>query len=1240
MPLKKDLLLEELAFTRDEIIAHTYHQKGYVPEVCNDQALQEIASKKPTKISDFKAIQGLNDAFLELYAERFLNVVSKHKSQSIHEVSVSKSAKKTLSEYQDRLTNLSRRNRNLYTPRVTQKHAVDLYQEHLIDKIIKFLSNPKQKTLKLTNYIEGNEQDSFHRSLVVLHREMRYVKKDKGSYDLFIAYPFVQGRLPKDDFFIKAPLLFFPVTLERKGYDFHLTKNTEKDILINRDLILANHKIHRFHDIDIPPTIDPFSVQEFNKNILEYYKDHHIIIQGEINPKEPIIPFENITLNDLPKRTSKKLVLESNILLGKYTMYTSHIQEDIHEIIQRKSYNDLLETLIDRPFHLYDYRNAVPFKQTAHQTFTEKQLNYINEVNYAQEKVLSLIDENDQLVIWGPPGTGKSQTITNIIAHQIAKKENVLVVSEKKVALDVILARLKEASNYTLFIDDAQNKSQFYSQIKDVMNPRPPSRTQNNDRYSIDYRIDKIIQHLQNIQNTFYTPNGSDIKPYTIYHRYLKDNKISEDLLPEDVYKTFKSRFKHFKFDDFKQLEMQFDEKKLLKSMFLYTQYIESYPILKHINIQLTRTEKQKRNTLLDTLETKIESLENASFLKRRRIAKTIISQHSREIDYLYTKKKHTKKFLKLLLRDPALFIIMRKHHSHFERYERIYNTLTKDQKNYIEMLRKDEPFKNITDIEKLHNHLFDCYYTGYIERFEALNQKHVESLNEYQQHLEVLKDLIQIKEAMNIDNFNMDLYQESLNLSNTKRNMDIKRHLESKRKKSVRDFIQDYQLELFSHIKVWLMTPEVVSEILPLNYAMFDLVVFDEASQLYVEKAIPTIYRARKVVIAGDTKQLRPSSLGSGRYDSNEDLEEENIPIAKDAESLLDLARYQYPETILNYHYRSSFEELIAFSNFAFYEGKLMVSPNVTVEKKPPIEYHVVEDGVWENRRNIKEAEQVITIVKKILRTRKQNESIGIITFNTQQRTQIEDLLDIEIYKNSRYSKKLQKELNRKENDEDQSLFVKNIENVQGDERDIIIFSTAYAKNKEGRFLRQFGWLNNEGGQNRLNVAISRAKKKIYFITSFYPENFRVDDLKGQGPKLLKRYMEYAYAISEKDHKQAENILKSLYQQNTVQQNLTESYLIENVEKRLKALDYKLEKNIGIGGYSIDFVLVDKQTHERVLGIICEDHRKMNTDVRDQYYHQEKYLNARGWTIYRIFGPNWFKDPNKEMRDIRKLLN
>ena len=279
----------------------------------------------------------------------------------------------------------------------------------------------------------------------------------------------------------------------------------------------------------------------------------------------------------------------------------------------------------------------------------------------------------------------------------------------------------------------------------------------------------------------------------------------------------------------------------------------------------------------------------------------------------------------------------------------------------------------------------------------------------------------------------------------------------------SVTKFMDKFKLELFDSIKIWLMTPEVVSDALPFEKNLFDLVIFDEASQLYVEKALPSIYRTKKVIVAGDQKQLKPSSLGKGRI--LDEIDEEEITDGfLEYESLLDAARYKYKHTMLNYHYRSKYEELIAFSNTAFYDNKLLVMANYPYDGKP-IE-RIKVNGSFIDKKNMEEANEVVRLVKEILNNRKNNETFGVITFNVSQMNLIEDLIEKEKSIDSDFSIKLTEEEHRTNNGENIGFFVKNIETVQGDERDIIIFCIGYAKGENGKVNINFGWLNQDGGE------------------------------------------------------------------------------------------------------------------------------------------------------------------------------
>ncbi|MBR2479709.1 MAG: hypothetical protein IKB56_00185, partial [Clostridia bacterium] len=374
-------------------------------------------------------------------------------------------------------------------------------------------------------------------------------------------------------------------------------------------------------------------------------------------------------------------------------------------------------------------------------------------------------------------------------------------------------------------------------------------------------------------------------------------------------------------------------------------------------------------------------------------------------------------------------------------------------------------------------------------------------------------------------------------------------------------EYFDELLLRLFP---CWLLSPEVVSTIFPLKRDLFDLVVFDEASQIFIENALPGIYRGTKIVIAGDNKQLRPTAgfvkKYFGDYSNTYDL---STQAALEVESLLDLATSRYYPVHLQYHYRSQYAELIDFSNAAFYENKLQIAPNTTKDSKEPPITRIKVKGTWQNRRNHEEAVAVVKLVKNIFNHRKFNESIGIVTFNVDQKEYIEDLLDSEADKSQTFRKQLFNEKNRIIDGENASLFVKNLENVQGDERDIIIFSVGYAKNDYDKVVAQFGPLSNEGGENRLNVAITRAKKKIYVVTSIEPEELdRAETTKNNSPKLLKKYLQYVRAVSENKPQEIKDILSTMHKSSTNIDPIG-AYEIQ-IKEALENLGYEVDINLG----------------------------------------------------------------------------
>ncbi|GAB4035711.1 AAA domain-containing protein [Spirosoma gilvum] len=334
-----------------------------------------------------------------------------------------------------------------------------------------------------------------------------------------------------------------------------------------------------------------------------------------------------------------------------------------------------------------------------------------------------------------------------------------------------------------------------------------------------------------------------------------------------------------------------------------------------------------------------------------------------------------------------------------------------------------------------------------------------------------------------------------------------------------VRKLMDSYADEVFKLVPCWLASPESVSAMFPLREDLFDLVIFDEASQCFSENGIPAIVRGKQVVVTGDNQQLRPSDLYRTRLDEND--QEDEVPAALEVESLLELAAQQLPQVSLTEHYRSRSLDLISFSNEHFYGNKLSLLPHFDEvnQHKPAIRYLNVK-GIWQQSTNPVEAEAVVQLLDQ-LSAEMPGRSIGVVTFNYPQQQLIQDMLEsasnVDILSaQNKSADKMSALLSTTAS----HLFVKNIENVQGDERDIIIFSIGYAPDERGRVSSNFGSLNARGGENRLNVAVTRARERVYVVTSLWPDQLNVTDTANEGPKLLKAYLGYALNVAQEQFK------------------------------------------------------------------------------------------------------------------------
>ncbi len=476
----------------------------------------------------------------------------------------------------------------------------------------------------------------------------------------------------------------------------------------------------------------------------------------------------------------------------------------------------------------------------------------------------------------------------------------------------------------------------------------------------------------------------------------------------------------------------------------------------------------------------------------------------------------------------------------------------------------------------------------------------------------------------------------------------------------------------------VWLMSPLSVSDTLPLAQE-FDTVIFDEASQIPVEDAVPSVFRAPQVIVVGDRMQMPPTRFFSSVDDEDGDIlvddEGFRLSISLDADSFLTQADQALDSTMLNWHYRSRSEALIAYSNHAFYQRRLATVPDTTVgsTSRPPIivggsegavageaaanvaevmsrpiSFHYLLHGEYRDRRNRPEADYVAELVRALL-ARPDNPTIGVVAFSEAQQSNIEDALDELAALDPDFAERYEREQVRVDGNEFVGLFVKNLENVQGDERDIVIMSVCYGPDPAGLIKMNFGPINNTGGERRLNVIFSRAKRHMVVVASM--RGGAITNVHNEGANHLARFLQYAEAESIGDQATAQAILESQVggpDRPGPESRAPEAGAVaELLAARLRDRGHRVETAVGRSSFRIDLVVQSGAVDSGVvesgdgdgagLGVLLEP--EIGASTYGRYLAEAGVLQAFGWRIVRVPLSDWHVDPDRVVERIEAGL-
>lgn len=431
-----------------------------------------------------------------------------------------------------------------------------------------------------------------------------------------------------------------------------------------------------------------------------------------------------------------------------------------------------------------------------------------------------------------------------------------------------------------------------------------------------------------------------------------------------------------------------------------------------------------------------------------------------------------------------------------------------------------------------------------------------------------------------------------------------------------IRKLIEEAGIAIQAIKPVFMMSPLSIANFLPPGSVEFDLVIFDEASQVRPVEALGAILRGKQLVVVGDTKQLPPTSF----FDNlNAELEEEDN-VTADLQSILGMCDAQgAPQRMLRWHYRSRHESLITLSNHAFYENKLVIFPSPGSRSRMGLVFHHLKDTVYDRgktRANQKEAEIVADAVLEHARTSPRL-SLGVAAFSMAQKQAIQDALELRRRKHPELEPFFTARA-------DEPFFVKNLENVQGDERDVIFISVGYGRAADGTVSMAFGPLNNEGGERRLNVLITRAKLRCEVFTNITADDIDTSRTQKYSIKALKSFLHYA------QHGRLDQLEK-------IAGLPADSPFEEMVAERLAANGYTVRRQVGSVGYYLDLAIVDTDNPGRyLLGIECDGAAYHSArSARDRDRLRQQVLESMGWRIYRIWSADWFRNPDREWKRL-----
>lgn len=1122
---------------------------------------------------------------------------------------------------------------------------------------------------------EKNAEERFKKDVLItrlknIHFDQEEDFLEHGTRSFGFGYPMlaIRSKLDKKRM-ILAPLFIWSLDIEplpNNHNAYRISRNEDHPIQLNPQLtaFLAQDQSIALEQIPEEYFDDScLSVEELATLTTRFCE---ILGAIEVNPEEGFVGIQEL---DYYEKMSEQQPLIFRA--GIFSLFKSNresIAADYEKMIRGD--DDLLFDTPDiyRPYQ-QDYFSAV-------------------QLDPSQESILRNINEHQRVIIQGPPGTGKSNSLTGVILNALENNATVLVVCEKRTASEVIYENLREKGleEFCVILDNvSSDRQRIVKALRDRFDNRPYEHASSenyseyqNSKSQFDGFYNRVQKHYGNVIHkvmgslTWKACIGNYLKARReIDSQVLIQPKDRPDALTEDLFFSTLNAVKEATF-----LRRQLGEEKQVFDRLTKSMFLENMTTLHLQNIEKQWTEHQKisgelseqwKNWLAKYNVVVLQSLLTPNFFGK---LKAFFSKNTKgeqlEFQKLY------KETLAYFQEAPQLLIFDA---PSSEDLFNIAKTIENLHKLFSQCLTNSLLFRPYYQFKHFYWNCENDFARAMIDAMDNMDAEQWESkfrmwfFNELLLEKEVelgefptddagLDNIRSIDKKIDkqqgsairdIWHFHQREIMKSRTLQSVRLTFNLRANNTFRKRNSLRYLMHEEFDLMTTFFPVILVNPSVSSSIFPLKRGLFDLVIFDEASQLRLEDTYPALLRGRFQIISGDVHQMPPSSHFSNQNATvTGDIDElEDDVVYSEEESLLTFAQNaDYEFNYLDFHYRSQHPHLIDFSNAAFYAKRLVpMPPSSDVQ---PIMMREVQ-SVYEDNTNAGEADEILKILFEEIQPDKEGiyPSIGVATLNmTQQRYLWERIWTLADQDEAIRGKLAKLEA--------AGFFIKNLENIQGDQRDIIIISTTFGVRPDGRFIQNFGPLNQDKGYKLLNVIVTRAKQQIYLVTSIPSEfysNYRDDIMtKGNtGKGIFYAYLNYAKFCSEGNEAAREELLNFLMQdqQQEVKQQtdaanfLTESPFEEEVVNTLLELipsEY-VKTQFQMGGFRLDIVVKDKAGLPAIV-IECDGKAYHSSKVAYRYdIHRQNILERHGLHVYRIWSTNWWRERDREILKIKRML-